>query len=255
MSKLNDIQVLIDQCGANIIAVTEIWLNSDNEDFVSINGFKFISSCGFVDRGGGVGLFISNNISFKIDFASFSIRVTSFEFLRVTIVQPKSTDIYVGVVYRHPNSNLKLCNLEFFNTIEYFKNKNIFLLGDFNIDLLTASLHQYSSQFYDNVACCSLLPVFTKTTRITPNSQTTINNILTNFPLNNCTSKIVIDNISDNFPIFLQIPINYDKLNIKSKQFRLNNVHCKNKFIELLSSCEWMDVYNNCAVDDPCLAY
>ena len=61
--------------------------------------------------------------------------------------------------------------------------------------------------------------------------------------------------MSDHFPIFLQTPINYDKLNIKSKQFKLNNVHCKNKFIELLSSCEWMDVYNNCAVDDPCLAY
>ena len=215
LSKLNDIQVLIDQCGANIIAVTETWLNSDNEDFVSINGFKFISSCGFVDRGGGVGLFISNNISFKIvDFASFSIRVTSFEFLLVKIIQPKSTDTYVGVVYRHPNSNIQLFNLEFFNIIDYFKNKNIFLLGDFNIDLLTASLHQYSSQFYDNVASCSLLPVFTKPTRITLNSQTTIDNILTNFPLYNCTSTIIIDNISDHFPIFLQIPINYDKLRI-----------------------------------------
>ena len=58
LSKLNDIQVLIDQCGANII-VTETWLNSDNEDFVSINGFKFISSCGFVVRGVGlVSLFL-----------------------------------------------------------------------------------------------------------------------------------------------------------------------------------------------------
>ena len=77
-------------------------------------------------------------------------------------MQPKSTDIYVGVVYRHPNSNMKLFNLEFLNIIDYFKNKNIFSLGDFNIDLLTTSLHQYSSQFYDNVASCSLLPIFTK---------------------------------------------------------------------------------------------
>ena len=74
LSKLNDIQVLTDQCGANIIAVTENWLNSNNEDSVSINGFKFISICGFVDRGGGVGLLISNTISFKIvDFASYCI--------------------------------------------------------------------------------------------------------------------------------------------------------------------------------------
>ena len=49
LSKLHDIQVLIDQCGANIISLTETWLNSGNDDFVSINGFKFNSSCGFVD--------------------------------------------------------------------------------------------------------------------------------------------------------------------------------------------------------------
>ena len=74
LSKLNDIQILIDPCDANItIAITETWLNSDNEEFVSINGFKFISSCWFVDRGGGVGLFMYNNISFKIvDVASFA---------------------------------------------------------------------------------------------------------------------------------------------------------------------------------------
>ena len=37
------------------------------------------------------------------------------------------------------------------------------------------------------------------------------------FPLYNCTSKIIIENFSDHFPIFLQIPINYNKLNINSK--------------------------------------
>ena len=50
----------------------------------------------------------------------------------------------------------------------------------------------------------------------------------------------------------LHILINYDKLNTKSKHFRLNNIYCKNNFIELLSLCGWMDVYNNYAVDDPC---
>ena len=73
--------------------------------------------------------------------------MTSFEFLLVKIVQPKSTDIYAGAVYRHTNSNMKLFNLEFFNIIDYFKNKNIFLLGDFNIDLLTASLHHFLHNF------------------------------------------------------------------------------------------------------------
>ena len=161
LSKLNDIQILIDPCDANItIAITETWLNSDNEEFVSINGFKFISSCWFVDRGGGVGLFMYNNISFKIvDVASFCIRVTSFEFLRVTIVQPKSTDTYVGVVYRHPNSNVKLFNLEYFNLMDYFKNKNIIYLVIstliFWLPLFISILHNFMIMLL--LACCLYL--------------------------------------------------------------------------------------------------
>ena len=56
--------------------------------------------------------------------------------------------------------------------------------------------------------------------------------VLTSF--SNSKTKPVGENISDHFPIFVQIPINYFKLNVKSKQYRFNIVHCKNKFLELL---------------------
>ena len=54
---------------------------------------------------------------------------------------------------------MKVFNLEFFNFSNYFSNRLSFILGDFNVDLLTASSLQSSSQFYNNVASCSLLPV------------------------------------------------------------------------------------------------
>ena len=171
------------------------------------------------------------------------------------IVQRRSSDIYVAVVYRHPDCNMKVFNLEFFNFSNYFSNRLSFILGDFNVDLLTASSLQSSSQFYNNVASCSLLPVFTKPTRITSNSQSIIDNIFTNFPLRNCLLKILVVDISDHFPIFLQIPIKFDHSNSKTKQTRLYDINCKNKFHNLLSSCDWSSMLNDYVNDDPCSAY
>ena len=96
---------------------------------------------------------------------------------------------------------------------------------------------------------------FTKPTRITSNSQSIIDNIFTNFPLHNCLPKILVVDISDYFPIFLQIPIKFDHSNSKTKQTRLYDINCKNKFHNLLSSCDWSTVLNDCVNDDPCSAY
>ena len=160
INKLQDIQMLIGQCDANIIALTETWLNVGNENSVSIKGYNFVSKCSVVSRGGGVGFFVSDNISFKIiDLVSLNIIVTYFEILLLKIVQRRSSDFYVAVVYRHPDCNMKVFNLEFFNFSNYFSNRLSFILGDFNVDLLTAFSLQSSSQFYNNVASCSLLPV------------------------------------------------------------------------------------------------
>ena len=54
-----------------------------------------------VNRGGGVGFLLSEDISFQvIDPISINISVTSFEFLLLKIPQRKCSDIFVGVVYR-----------------------------------------------------------------------------------------------------------------------------------------------------------
>ena len=132
INKLQDIQMLTEQCDANIIALPETWLNVGNENSVSIKGYNFVSKCSVVSRGGGVGFFVSDNISFKIiDLVSLNIIVTSFEILLLKNVQHRSSDIYVAVVYRHPDCNMKVFNLEFLNFSNYFSNRLSFILGDY----------------------------------------------------------------------------------------------------------------------------
>ena len=88
--------MLIGQCDANIIAATETWLNVNNS--VSIKDYNFVSKCSVVSRGGGVGFFVSDNISSKIiNLVSLNILVTSFEILLLKIVQCRSLDIYMAL--------------------------------------------------------------------------------------------------------------------------------------------------------------
>ena len=119
LRKVHDVELLVKLCGANIIALTG--LDANTENYVSVKDYKFISKSGMVSRGGGVGFLLLEDISFQvIDPISINISVTSFEFLLLKIPQRKCSDIFVGVVYRHPDCNLNLFNVEFFNLLNYF---------------------------------------------------------------------------------------------------------------------------------------
>ena len=61
-----------------------------------------------------------------------------------------------------------------------FENKNIILLGDFNIDLLHYKNDNQTRIFLDRMYSSSLSPQITILTRITPRSKTLIDKIFTN---------------------------------------------------------------------------
>mgnify|MGYP001795591156 FL=1 len=58
--------------------------------------------------------------------------------------------------------------------------KKIYILGDFNIDLLQADTHEASNSFLQEMEGNSLIPQITIPTRLTPRSKTLIDNIFTN---------------------------------------------------------------------------
>ena len=57
------------------------------------------------------------------------------------------------------------------------KNKEIILMGDFNINLLRYNEDHNSTDFLDQIYSCSLIPRITSPTRVTPRSKTLIDNI------------------------------------------------------------------------------
>ena len=92
------------------------------------------------------------------------------------------------------------------------ENKEIFLLGDFNVDLLQIDDDNKIDEFY-NVICTNLLvPHFTLPTRITGESATLIENIFSNnLIFSHAVSGNLTISISDHLAQILIVP----KENIK----------------------------------------
>ena len=79
----------------------------------------------------------------------------------------------------------------------------MYILGDFNINLINASSHTPTSSFLDIMYANFLFPVINRPTRITTESATLIDNIFTN-DINNFThlNGILVSDITDHYPIF-----------------------------------------------------
>ena len=89
-----------------------------------------------------------------------------------------------------------------------------YLMGDYNINLLNVDTHQLTSDFNDTLFSNGFVPMITGPTRVTPNSATLIDNILTNQlnnnNINNVMRGILITDISDHHPIFnIKNVVNY----------------------------------------------
>ena len=82
-------------------------------------------------------------------------------------------------------------------------NKNrVFLLGDFNINLLNYNDHQPTNDFLDSLASNSFIPYVLHPTRITSHSKSLTDNILSNFLSHEIKSGNITATISDNLPKF-----------------------------------------------------
>ena len=92
-----------------------------------------------------------------------------------------------------------------------FEKKNIFLTGDFNINLLNTETDEPTSSFLNNLASNLFIPHIILPTRITTRSKTLIDNIFSNSLNSSYISGNITTSISDHLPQFLLIP----NINIK----------------------------------------
>ena len=84
--------------------------------------------------------------------------------------------------------------------------KLVFLLGDFNVNLLNYNKHNQTNEFLDFLASILFIPLILQPTRITSHSNTLIDNIFSNVIEPDIISGNLTANISDHLPQFSIIP-------------------------------------------------
>ena len=174
----------------SIIALSETWLN--DKETISMDGYVFVGQGRPDKRGGGVGFFIKDTIKFKrrTDMDVFNETV---EMLFIEIYS-KHKKIILAIVYRPPNQEVS----EFLNVLEVpllkitNENRECLLIGDYNIDLLNATVSPNTDKFIDLLLTYSFTPFILKPTRFSRTSATLIDNIFSNRPENNLNAGIMV---------------------------------------------------------------
>ena len=233
----------------SIIGLSETWFGEQPSSFFEIPGFHLEVNNRANKIGGGVGLYINSEFTYttKKDLTYMS---ECIETLFIEIVFDNRKNIVVGVIYRPPNS----CRDDFLVTLENIlssptlKNKDCFLIGDFNINLFNYNSDPFVNEFSGTLLTSSFTPLISKPTRITEHSSTLIDNIFTNmYPVPE--AGIVVSDITDHFPIFTHFKINSKRSQSEIVYKRNFNNENFELLIDNLNNVDWSDLYTMTDVD------
>ena len=231
----------------HVIGVTESWLHQDiPNNLISLPNYNLIRNDRKNKRGGGVALYLKNNLKYDVLFTE------SHEFLESIWVKIclKKQIYVIGTVYRPPNTDSSLFISTFEDTlINIFSTYDeILCMGDFNIDFLKLN-NTLKNQLLSIVEPLNLSQIIDSPTRITDSSLSLIDLIFTNSQ--NITNKGVLDcPFSDHMLVFCQIrcPFFVNKANKIS--FRaLKNINFE-MFQRDLESIPFYTIYETHDIDE-----
>ena len=139
-------QFMVNESKFDIITLSETWLKNDKHllEYVSLPGYKFSYRNRDEKRGGDVGIYIKDFITYKIRNDIISLD-DSLEHLWVEVRgKNKKSPNLIGVAYQPSSENAK--KIEWIekidavlSSIKSTSDSSIILTGDTNIDLLSSS--------------------------------------------------------------------------------------------------------------------
>ena len=213
------------------------------ENVSSVN----IEHCPKEGPNGGALIYVKNDIIYKVRNDLKIYQSEKLESVFIEIIKSNNRNIMVGCVYRHPSMEVNEFNSLFLNTLSENllseKNKEIVLMGDFNIDLLKYEKDHNTADFLDQMYSASLVPHITSPTRITSHSRTLIDNIFSMDISENAISGNNVTTISDHLAQFLFLPIDQFKTN-NNKNIYQHNFKSFNQqiFLEDIQYLNWKNV-------------
>jgi len=141
-----------------VIGLSETWLNENNYLCHAIEGYSMECVNRKDRQGGGVAILVLDHLGYskRLDLCQ------STEYIECVFIEVfngginSRKNIIIGEIYRPPNTDIDLFNTNLMDILDSIQreNKLIYLLGDFNINLINTDILNYSSEF---ILCTAIL--------------------------------------------------------------------------------------------------
>ena len=197
----------------DVIGITETKLKQKNKPKIDINlmGYKCYHVDTEAEKGGSL-IYVSENINSKerTDLEKLLYKTEVLESTFIEINNQHKKNILIGCIYRHPSMDLGEFNNDYlipFMDSFSKKDKQKYLIGDFNVNLLKIDEDSKSSNYFDTITSNLFVPHIIHPKRITSKSKTLIDNIFSNRTnYKEGISGNITVSLSDHLAQFLIIP-------------------------------------------------
>jgi len=235
-----------------VILLQEVW-HIENSKYFEIPGYHEPVFRTREGRGGGVGIFVRNDVNFEICVSPFHERIFESQLIKLKFSNDKN--LYICNIYRPNTVPSHLTFIEHFELfLEYFNNLMDYLNegriktiigGDFNLNILNFSDNSSINNYINSTFSAGFIQTIIHPTRVQNNSATCIDHFLTNLDRTLFVTKIIVSSISDHYPIIFLL----DKVGInpvKTKSFITRDFSDENieNFINFMSPFSWASVLN-----------
>ena len=234
----------------SVIGISETWLKDHNATCYTVPGYKHYYNHRRHKTGGGVSTFVLENIP-VIERKELALMENFIECLFIEIPREVirfKKNLIIGMIYRPPNQDISnfTDKLEFIISKIGKENKLLYLMGDFNINLLNCDNHVASAEFIECLYSHSLFPLITKPSRITRDTTTLIDNIFFNdISRDHLFNGLLMTGISDHLPIFTVVTNTKVVYNFNSRISRMISPKNVGRIKNVLVTVDWSDITCN----------
>lgn len=236
-NKIGDLNYILNTLDSpiHLIAISETWIQQNNS--ISVQNYKTVVSNRINKSGGGVCLLIHDSITNFECVDKFSDDRLSMLTVKLYL---RGEEFVISVFYNPPNMNSYTANnfLKFFDDkLDKFSNKNVIVIGDFNLNLIGDSV---VIRNYKNIIKLNNFYVCDSNTPTRSISGTVLDHVM----VNNVNQKISISHTSVDFTDHNLILCEFESLKL-SKHTQNDSITTKKINFEHLNNLIESDMHIN----------
>ena len=237
-NKKDDLGMFLRDNPYDLLGLSETWLEEYISDsLIAISGYNFERK-DRQEHGGGVCCYIRSNVSY---IRRHDLENDELELLWLEIKPKNETRIFVGTIYRQPNSPMS-----FFDSLEdnldrvSALSERVLLLGDLNCNMLTTN--SLSKRLNELEILIGLKQLIQEPTRVTPNSSTLIDLILVSNSFGALQCGVQPIGFSDHSLVYTLTKTSANMFTPKISRFRSFRKFNETAFLDELAAIKWNEL-------------